>query len=416
MKKILAIALSVVMLLSLSAILVSARTTEGIDVSFTPGAYCVESAEEFSTVGDVTITWDKDAASKLTVTDGDMSDWQAANYPMITVDASNMVSWQGNLDAVPAGWSISTYFVADSEWLYIGFYVTDPDFVYGTNPGAYNGDAFQVCIDFGGKLGWALENDPELLSNPKNIFYSFTCIEDGAPLQIQRQESDNDALLSEANGDGVKGAAKKTENGWSAEFALSFSMLYADYQWKAYEEDTKLYVGGPDELPLNIGCCLYYLDRTTAGGVDAVNWAAGSSNGITDKDSGAPVVSWTAWDNGINLVLPYQEGLEFADPNLVVIPNTETIPEEESSSEPESEPESEPTSEPESESASAPAESESASAPAESESASAPAESGSAAESETKAEEKSGCGATVLGSVAVLMSAMAAAVVLKKKD
>ncbi len=411
MKKILAIALSVVMLLSLSAIFASARTTEGIDVSFNPGLYGVENAEDFSVVGDVTITWDKDAASKLNVTDGDMSDWQAAGYPMITIDASNMVSWLGDHTTAPAGWNISTYFVADSEWLYIGFYVTDPDFVYGANAGTYDGDAFQVCIDFGGKLGWALENDPELLTNPKNIFYSFTCIEDGAPLQIQRQESDNDALLSEANGDGVKGAAKKTDNGWSAEFALSFSMLYADYQWKAYEEDTKLYVGGPDELPLNIGCCLYYLDRTSANGPGSTpTWAAGSSNGITDAATGAPAVSWTAWDNGINLILPYQEGLEFADPNIVVIPNTETIPEEESSSEPESEPTSEPA---ESESASEPAESESESASAPAESGS---ESGSAAESETKEEEQSGCGATVLGSVAVLMSAMAAAVVLKKKD
>ncbi|MBQ7316549.1 MAG: hypothetical protein IJW90_05490, partial [Clostridia bacterium] len=339
MKKILAIALSVVMLLSLSAIFASAVTLEGKgSVDFTAGSYCVENAEEFSVVGDVTITWDKDAASKLNVTDGDMSDWQAAGYNMVTIDASNMVSWVGGTTALPEGWNISTYFVADSEWLYIGFYVTDPDFVYGTS--GYNGDAFQVCIDFGGKLGWALENDPELLTNPKNIFYSFSCYEDGAPLQIARQESDNDATLSEANGDGVKGAAKKTENGWSAEFALSFSMLYADYQWKAYEEDKKLYVGGPDELPLNIGCCLYYLDRTTEGGADAVAGAAGSSNGITDEN-GTPMVSWSAYDNGINLVLPYQDGMEFADPNLVVIPNTETIPEEESSSEPESEPESE---------------------------------------------------------------------------
>ena len=269
MKKILAIALSVVMLLSLSAILVSARTTEGIDVSFTPGAYCVESAEEFSVVGDVTITWDKDAANKLTVTDGDMSDWQAANYPMITVDASNMVSWVGDLAAVPAGWSISTYFVADSEWLYIGFYVTDPDFVYGTNPDGYDGDAFQVCIDFGGKLGEVVVTDPDRVTNPKNIFYSFSCISDGAPLEIMRQESDQDGWLSEANGDGVKGAAAKTETGWAAEFALSWNQMYNDYLWKAWEEDKKIYVGSDELLPLKIGCALYYLDN---GGT---NWAAG---------------------------------------------------------------------------------------------------------------------------------------------
>ena len=38
-------------------------------------------------------------------------------------------------------------------------------------------------------------------------------------------------------------------------------------------------------------------------------------------------VSWTAYDNGINLELDYMEGMEFSSPNIVVIPVSETEPE-----------------------------------------------------------------------------------------
>ncbi len=66
---------------------------------------------------------------------------------------------------------------------------------------------------------------------------------------------------------------------------------------------------------------------------------------------------------------------------------------------------------------STPVESGSESTPAESDSTKdSAAESKSEKEEESTEEEKSGCGATVLGSVAVLLSAAAAAVVLKKKD
>ena len=101
-------------------------------------------------------------------------------------------------------------------------------------------------------------------------------------------------------------------------------------------------------------------------------------------------------------------------------PDAEEESEEESASSGETEPESEPDSTP-AESVpveSQPAESQSAdSTPAESKPAeSDSADGSSAAESESGAEEKSGCGATVLGSVAVLMTGAAAAVVLKKKE
>jgi hypothetical protein len=328
MKKIFAIVITLAMLLSLGAVLASADAPVLPD-SYTGatagGNYSAADSSEFSPVGTVKIQWDKDAATKLDLSDGDMADWAAAGYDMITIDTANMVSWVGDHTTAPAGWSISTYFVADADYLYIGFFVTDPNFAYGT-AGAYNGDAFQVCIDFGGKLGKVVQTDPDLLTNPKNIFYSFSCVSDGAPLEIMRQESDQDGWLSEANGDGVKGAAAKTETGWAAEFALSWQQMYDDYVWKAWEEDPKIYVGSDEILPLNIGCALYYLDRSETGG--AINWAAGTSNGQLLEDDVTPGVSWTCYDNGIKAKLEYEEGITFNCTGIVVLPTSETTPEE----------------------------------------------------------------------------------------
>ena len=235
-----------------------------------------------------------------------------------------MVSWVGDHTTAPAGWNINTYFVIDPDYLYIGFYVTDPAFAYATAAQGYNGDAFQVCIDFGGKMGDQIKEDPTVMTNNKNVFYSFSCVTDGAPLEIQLQESDQDAMLSEANGDGVKGSASKTDTGWCAEFALSLDMMFEHYKWKAWDEDAKIYIGSDLKLPFKIGCCLYYLDRSESGG--SVNWAAGTTNGIVN-DQGVPQVSWTAYDNGINLELDYVKGMEFSSPNIVVIPVYETVPE-----------------------------------------------------------------------------------------
>lgn len=322
MKKIFAILMTAAMLLSLGAVVASAAgLPEGI--SGTAGGYSSD-ASEFSAVGDVAITWDPDAASKLDLTDGDMADWAEAGYEMITIDASNMIYWVKDDVGVPEGWQISTYFVADNEWFYIGFFVTDPAFAYGDNAGSYNGDAFQVCIDFGGRLGDALTADPYSIPNPKNIFYSFSCLEDGAPIQIMRQESDDNAVISAENGDGVQGAARKTETGWSAEFALSWQQLYDDYAYKAWE-DPKIYIGGDEDRPLKVGCCLYYLDRSETGG--GIHWAAGTTNGITNDD-GTPLVSWTAFDNSINLALAYVDGMDFKCESIIALDKTQTIPEE----------------------------------------------------------------------------------------
>ena len=387
MKKIFAIVVTFAMLLSLGAVMASAEIP---DVPWTAGQFAVADPSEFTTVGTIKIDWDADAADKLDLTDGDMADWQEAGYTAKTIDASNMVSWVGNAEGVidpgmPENWNITTYFVADSEWLYIGFFVTDPDFVYGDNADGYNGDAFQICIDFGGKLGEAVEKNPDVLENPKNIFYSFNCISDGAPLQIKRQESSQDGLLSEANGDGVKGAAKKTTEGWSAEFALSFEQLFTDYEWKAWEEDSKIYVGGEENKPLKIGCCLYYLNRA-GGDAGTVAWAAGTSNGQLLED-GKPGVSWTCYDNGIQLELDIEDGVTFDYENIVILGVGETEP---------------PTVEEDEEPTDAPTE--------------APTDAPTAAPTDDAGAADEGCASVIgFGAVAVLAAA-AAVVALKKKD
>ena len=402
MKKIFAILVTVAMLLSMGAMVTSA--VEVPPVSWTPGNYAVADAADFTPVGNLKITWDPEAASKLDLTDGDMADWAAAGYDMVAIDSSNMVSWVGGAagevdPAMPANWSISTYFVADADYLYIGFYVTDPVFVYGTAP--YNGDAFQVCIDFGGKLGQVVVEDPDKVSNPKNIFYSFTCIEDGKPIEIQRQESDNDAILTEANGDGVKGAAKKTDTGWSAEFALSFQMLYDDYVWKAWEDDPKIYIGSNENLPLKIGCALYYLDRTESGG--DVTWAAGTSNGVVIDDAGTPGVSWTCYDNGIQLELDYVDGMEINCSGVISVDVEETTPEETTAEETTAEETDAPTEAP----TDAPTEAPTDAAT------DAPTDAGTDAPTE---ETKDGCNSVIGFSAVAVLAAAAAAVALKKKD
>ena len=393
MKKIFAIVITVAMLLSMGALLINAELP---DVPFTPGGY---SAEEFNTVGTVKITWDPDASSKLDVTDGDMADWAAADYNMVTMDTSNMVYWVNdttNGTGVPTGWQIQTYFVADKDYLYVGFYVTDPAFAYGSAGGHYDGDAFQVCIDFGGLMGKTLKEDPDALSNPKNIFYSFSCTGDGNALEIWREEADNNGII--AAEEGIKGAAGATESGWAAEFALPFQMLYDDYEWKAWAEDPKIYVGSDQHLPLNIGCCLYYLDRSATAGT--INWAAGSTNGIAD-DAGVPQVSWTAYDNGINLELDWTEDMEFTCPGIVVMPLTDTTPEETEA------PTEEPTEAPETEE---PTE-EPTEAPTDA-ATDAPTTDAPATEQETEAE--GGCGSVIGFSAIAVLAAAAAAVALKK--
>ena len=310
------------LILSLGTVFASALTTDEIYVSYTPGQYLGGDAEAFDPVGDVTIAWRPDFASTVDLTDGDLADWYATDLERTNITPHNMVSWV-QTEAV-TDFKITSFCAADSDYLYLAFDIVDEDFTYGSGVSVYDGDAIQIALDFGNMLGDVLEYDPDFMCSLRGTFYSFSCEGDGAPIRIMRQESDADRCLTEEGGDGVKGAARKTENGWSAEIALSWQQMFDDYAWKAWCEDPTVYLTNSPSSPmsnfLRLGACLYYIDRAETNG--GVLWAAGTTKGLCDGD-GNPVLTWTPYDQGIMWKLPYREDLTFNTKGIVVIPPVE---------------------------------------------------------------------------------------------
>lgn len=294
MKKLTIFAVLLALLLSVSGITVSA-TQMPDSVGLTAGQYAGGDPEQFSAPGTIDVDWLPALDGAIDVTDGDLSDWYASDAKGKVITLNNMVSWVGT----PEDWKMTSFYAADSEYLYFAFDVVDPNFTYGTTVSSYNGDAIQLSLDFGYKLGNVAEKDPSMIASAKNVFYSFSCIEDGAPLGIMRQESDRDGILYQSKGDAVMGAARKTDGGWSVELALGWDLLYGDYLWKAWEEDPRVFVGASQKIPLSMGMCFYYIDRNE---IDTVNWAAGTVKGWTDEH-GNPAVTWTVLDNGMRLDL-----------------------------------------------------------------------------------------------------------------
>ncbi len=400
MKKIIAFVMTLAMILSLGTIFASAAP-----------ATWVTDAESFQPVGDVAIEWDPKASEKLNLADGKMDDWANAGYSPTQINPENMVAWVGTTaENMPADFNISSYFVADKDYLYIGFFIVDPGFKYGSDPNAYNsdGDAFQLMMDFGGRLQDMQINYPDdfaALTVQQCVFYSFDCNGDGQPLNFQVQHADNDGTRTEAdeeNPGAVKGTASKTETGWCAEFAMSWQMLFDDYAWKAYaDEDMKIYFGGVDNKRFDCGIALYYLNCEPETGI---TWAAGTLNGNVDE-AGNPVVNWDPKDCGIHLYLEYQDGMEFTCENLVVLGPTETEPPTEEKTEPEEEPTEEPTDAPDTDPVTEAPTGE----------ADTSADSSATTDATTDGADE-GCASVIgMSAVAVLVAA-AAAVVLKKKD
>ncbi len=313
-------------------------------ISVTPGNYACANPEDFSPVGEVKIKWVPDAASHTDMTDGDIADWWLLGlmqgFEPLSITETNMVSWVGGRQGVrdpgmPGDWGVKAYFMADADYVYMIFDVTDSDFAYGQTDQGYNGDALQLSIDFGGRLEDILRNEPDYFPQTQGIFYSFSCEGDGAPIRIMRQESDQDGLISEANGDGIKGATRRTETGWSAEIAFSWDQLFNDYSWKAWD-DTTIYYGGDAEMPIKLNMALTYINRTEEAG--EITWAASTTRGSTWE--GSPVLSWTALDNGMKLVLPFEYDMNIncdhilrlyvnpvLPPEELEVPCTEPIPE-----------------------------------------------------------------------------------------
>lgn len=413
MKKILAIALCVVMVLATGVVFAGAEIPSNI--SQVAGNW-VTSQDDFATLDGVTIAWDNELSNKIAF-DGKMEDWVSAGLSPNKIEPRNMVSWVGGsadgVDAtMPANFSVTYYVAADSHYLYIGFYVVDDQVIIGDNAAGYNGDAFQVCLDFGGILTKLVKEDPESAGdNPKNIFYSFSMVQNAAgelqPMQIMVQENGDDTLLDTQDPEsGAKGGYGLTEDGWCAEFALSWERLYYDFSYKSYREnpEDQIKVGfGPDE-DLVMGGCIYYLNKDENKGV---NWAAGTTAGETKDDGTTPVVTWTAYDNSVNMVLKYKEGMEFPDVPQIVI-TTEGTMGIEIPTEGEDE-ETDPPAKETTVDTKAPEVTQAATV------------AGTAASTEkasgtTATTDDSGCASVVAGgAIAVVLSAMAAAVALKKK-
>lgn len=316
MKKLTVWTLLFAFLLSLSAMTAAAEDLP--DVPWTPGSYAGES---FSPLGNMPIEWVPDFAEHMNINDGDLSDWYSGSFSKTMVSPENMVTWVGGGSGIPENWGMWVFCAADPTYLYMAFDVTDNSFAYGTDAATYNGDAIQLGIDFGGLLRKYIEKDPDVLTNNHCIYYSFSCIEDGAPLVIARQESDQDARLTEPNGDPVKGAARRTEKGWSVELALSLELLFDDYRWKAWDEGTRIYLGTDERLGLEIGLTLSYLNRETPGG--EILWAAAATNGLADA-AGVPQLSWTPYDIGSTMILEYQKGMHFDCGDIVIVTGLET--------------------------------------------------------------------------------------------
>ena len=194
-KKLLACMILCALLLSAGAVLASAT----ISVSLTPGTFAGADGANFSPVGNVEIEWYPDASSSLDLSDGDLADWKSTSLTPHTITPDNMVSWRGGQAGVPdpgmpAGWQITAYYAADANYLYMAYDIVDDTFTYSVTASRYDGDAIQICLDFGGRLADVTAENPDMITGPKNIFYSFSCSEDGAPIGIMRQESDEDGL------------------------------------------------------------------------------------------------------------------------------------------------------------------------------------------------------------------------------
>jgi len=362
---------------------------------------------DLTPVGDILIEWDPEVADKIEL-DGDINDWQDAGYTVNKITAENMWCWVGTMEET---FEINAYFVSDSEFLYIAFWIVDNDFVASVDSGDYHdGDAFQIAIDFNREMQKILEEDPEMLENAKNIFYSFDCITEGEFIFYRNEKlvDQPTEVISESNGDGVKGAGAATEGGWCAEFALSWEMLYDDFAYKSYSDDYVAVLDKAHDLQLGVSLC--YIDMSDT------NVMAGAF-GTFNNESPA----WIPADNGMSLSLKWAEGVTI-DCDGVLTPeegqeyvtdmeDEETEPEDTSAAEETSAP-AEETSAP-AEETSAPA--EETTAPAE-ETTAAAEESSSEAKTEAPAKE-GGCGSVVAtGAVVAVLAAAAAAVALKKKD
>ena len=206
------------------------------------------------------------------VLDGDLSDWQMYSdlWAPCVFDASNLDPWVGEVGDK----GFTMYTTSDMNYVYFAFDVRDDD-VQFSDDGLYNGDAFQIQIDFS---GWAADTEAFY----RAIFYSFglqedgtvdvtvQCIMDDAASSIDyKMGSDDEEAWREGE---IKGITKKKDDGsgWIAEYAVSWETLYRDITQKLESQGEFVpdFMPGKDEVKLHMLIC--YLDHATNGdGSDA---------------------------------------------------------------------------------------------------------------------------------------------------
>lgn len=228
-----------------------------------------------------------DLSGVLTL-DGDLSDWNTQYGAAYTFDQSNLDPWVGYVQDK----GFTMYTAADGEYVYFALDVAD-DTVLASDDAAYNGDAFQIMIDFNAWIAYVGEYE-------RGIFYSFGLQKDGSvDITVQCIEGDDDSTIdytmasdddSEGSEGTVKGITKVKEDGsgWIAEYAVSWETLYRDVCNKLLPSGVEIpeVRFGYDKVMLSMTIC--YLDHDVdAEGSDAgIVGAWGTSAGLGQLSSG----------------------------------------------------------------------------------------------------------------------------------
>jgi hypothetical protein len=342
---------------------------------------------EWNAFGEVTAKYDADLSNKITL-DGDVSDWQNGGFTRYDIDKYNLDPWLGEVDE---NWSINLWFSADAQYLYIAFKINDKT-VLPSDDGLYNGDAFQIQLDFN---GWAAETE----NFERAVFYSFGLQEDNTvDMTVQciygdaastidyTMASDDDPEFREGE---VKGATKAAEDGsgWYAEFAISWQTLYNDISNKLLNDELPVpeWTGGEDKVSLNMLIC--YLDHNvTEDGSDAgIVGAWGTSHALGSLGGGD---GWYPESAGMTLTL---DGMV-----EVTIESTEAPTETEAETDAETEAKTDAETEAKTDAETNAPDGEQTTEPA--------------------AEKEKSCGGVIGAGVIVAVLAMGACVVAKKKD
>ena len=264
-------------------------------------------AGNFEACGEQSITWDADAKDKITL-DGDLSDWNSAGYQHHEITMDNLVLFDHvPNNTMPAGFQINTSYVADADNLYVAFYVVDDNVNTSGDLLQYgSGDSFQIAIDFNNAAKDLMESDPEyfntISANPETIFYSF-CYAEAGEILIVRQNKKGDEAEALNESLGAWGKCSKTNEGWCAEFALSWQMLYEDFTFKSFvANDYAAVIDG--ETPLQMGVFLSYINA-----IDGMGAKGAAGTFITEDCKSSDGILPT--ENGLTLTMEYEEGMTF---------------------------------------------------------------------------------------------------------